>query len=593
MSCFIKDPLGSANEALESFGVSKKALLEQDGKAVKAAQSNGLLDFPLANMLMDQAGAFLSQTATGLAAGVMGDITNASLLGNNLWELDGAIMAVVLGCMSAGTLFQQALFATNATALKRELNIRIMYYNLLLFHLNDVLRVMAMLKNPTNKANRQKLLAAYEYVTAAVQNYNAIQKTITSPTGIPMAGVRNKAKQLFDNAKTASEVLQGTNNAGSKIYKAVKSGLGIKDGKVRVDLRSAWKTMQEEFNRQVLGKTLYAVEALTWNMARMLQVIPVPVPGFAYTTGILFNDTTFLGLNAPRFNQTEADKLIENVRTAQGWNETFAAIDAAKGLVPTNILINQLLLAIMRFDIDYADFVSASTALMNQLSPVGPILNSVQESMYEAIKGNASEIALAGKEGMWVIQLNSLEIFRKMLMPGLNMQASIAQAVGASQAVQLAVLKYLENPPQHDKIIQTLMMIFTTAPLAPFSNRGLQETITLCTIAKKQIRACLEADITLRNKVSQASLENNALFSEALGALSSLPPPGPQIAEGLATGQLAAVAAGLAGIASVGMDALDALTKDCKQKDSKAIDPAQEAANKVAEERRKQAESAR
>lgn len=569
MSCIIENISSEASAKLAEFGISSKTQKDLDRKAVQATSVNGLLDFPLAGALLDQVASFLQRTATGLASEATKRAVDTIVRSDAFATLSGTLAIATL-ISTPGTQLKTALFAIMVESLKRELRIRLMYYRLLQYHVNGILTTFSYYKNPTNKANRRRLELALRYVKEANRIYTVLERSGRSVEStsvklpIPNSVSLRAYNTFFSDVETAAKILRGDPSYGKQLMNAIY-------GNTR---SSTWQLLQEKFNQQVLAQNIYALETIMWNLARLAQLIPVPFTNLAYTEGLLINDSSLYGVTEKRFNKTAADKAIADLKAASGWNRTFSAIDATKGLIPTNIIIDKLIQGLMRFDLNFDNLAWTSNRILDGLSPVGSLIKTVAEEMQQALADNSSELVLAGKETTWVSELESIRTFQSLFLGAISNLSNTTWTIAHEINLQNCLLDYQAGTNYNDTIPPLLLDLITVAPQALTSFRSLTRGIRTGTVLSQILQRAITIDTKLLSAAEAVNVATDPLLGELLKSMTKMQSPASEIATALLSGQLFTVTALFTGIVSGSrsiVDSIGAISK-CKSEENIATD---------------------
>jgi hypothetical protein len=387
---------------------------------------------------------------------------------------------------------------------------------------------------------------------------------------IPLKIRSNLISDAFRYIKTANDILNGTNSVGMQVAVDLKKSRWS-------DFDKAKATLSIEYNRRVLANTVYMFETIAWNISRLALLIPLPFTGLAYTAGSLISDTTLSGVPRKTFNSTEADALIEDIKNARGVGSFINAVDAAKGLTPTNVLIKGMLSQISTYEADFGELVAAARTLMMVFSPAIKILETTKKEMGAALEAPDIESILAGKEAQWIVQLKSLDAFKKVFGQSLKNAVQQAITVDAANRLKSEIVTY-QKTQVDDTILKNILVVMETVVKAPFSNRALTESRVLCKSMLKLVQQGINSNIrllTAASAVAPVPTAEQQLFSELMQAMSVLPPPASEIAKGITTGQLGIVTSALGGIVSSGKDLLSsisALSAKCSESVASRMD---------------------
>jgi len=569
MKCLIDNIGSSISKQYEELGLNEK-LADVDRKATLAAGNNGILDFPLASAFVDQISAFLQKTGTGLASAAVSSLVSNITQSSAFTTISGGL-SIAATVATAGVQLKSAVLAMMAESLKRELRIRAMYYKLIQYHVNGIMTALAYYANPTNNANRQRLQLALRYVKSAKKIYDNIERNtrnIGTDLGLPLPNniSTHAFNTFFNETDRAIKILRGDPAYGKQLLDAIY-------GKTR---STTWQILQEKFNQQVLATNLYVLESTIWNMSRLIQIIPIPLTNLAYTEGLFVKDSTIYGVNAVKFNKTDADRAIENLKNASGWNNTFSAVDAAKGLLPTNMIIEQLVAGLSTFSIDFGNLSWASNRILDALSPMGSMITQLATDMQGALTDDDSELMLAAKQTLWVAELEAIKLFQQAFLSSIMNLDNTTDLVNDIQILQRAAITYSDTTRYDAKILLLMADLVVSVPKALMSNRALKRNIVIGNTLLQLIQKSINIDKKLLNAAESVNIQQNGLISELTKALESAPPPAGEIMKAITSGQLATVTALFTGLVSSGKDIINSLSElsKCKEERGTSTDGA-------------------
>lgn len=550
-NCLVKSITSQVDAALSEVNKEYlKAQSQLDRKILEASKARSLLDFPSAQKLLSDATKFLSSEINGLVDEAGNTITSAmNLAASSVLTVVAAVAA------SVGNQLKAVVYGSIIEALKNELRVRILYYRLLDFHLSSLQMVLFAMQS-NKPTNLYRLRIAYGYIERAqrqlhafVQAHNPISTGLGKPP-VPLRSQKGILTQAFNNIASAESILKGDIAAS----KALLQSKSVKDFN---------KILMETFEREVLAQSMYMFETIAWNLARLASMIPIPFSGLVYTKGSLSIPGV---VRAKTFSATLQDTLLnrEKTNTQKSLNTTIAAIDFAKGMIPTNILATQLMNQLLTFDVDWADLKGVADVLITLTSPAVSMIDTLKGEMQAALENRDSEIILMGKEAKWLIQMNLLDAFKQTFFGAIQNTSILETNLSIMNKIWVKIDKYQQNPVD-SKIVNSLGKVLTTLPQAPFNNRAMVESRALCVGLKKLVGRGITDNTNLLNTLAlwdpSATLAASKAFGQLLAAMKNLPPPASTIAEGLATGQIGAVAAGLSSIIALGGTLLDNIKK--------------------------------
>jgi hypothetical protein len=549
-NCLVKDISSQVDAALADVNKQyQKTASELDRKMLEAAKARSLLDFPLANQLLQNATNFLSSAVNG-ALDSTSNLINTTI-GTAAMAV-GSVVAVI-GTIAA-TLDNQlknVIYGSLVEGLKTEIRVRLLYYRLLNFHMSSLISVLQSLQNQ-QPSNLYRLRIAYGYIVQAqtqlhkfVQVTNPLSRGTSKPP-LPLRPQKALLTSAFNNIAAAEGIIKGDMTVGKKLLQS----------KTQKDFI---KILNEQVDQRILAQSIYMFETIAWNLARLAAMIPVPFSGLVYTAGSI----TLPGVAAKRFSATEQDRLLADLQTKSG-ALSISALDRAKGLLPTNILADQLMTQLLNFETDWVDLKNVSDTLVTLASPAMPLIDSLKNEMQGALENRDAEITLIGKEAKWIMQMDLLAKFRQLFFQSLVSTSALASNAYAADVIWKEIDKY-QKKPLDDQIFNSIFQVILLLPQAPFSNRALLESRVLCKGVQQLVNKSVIANTSLLNKLmaydTTSSSAASAAFGQLLGAMTNLPAPASTIAQGLMTGQLGAVAKGLNSLVNVGGDLASNINK--------------------------------
>jgi hypothetical protein len=528
---------------LNSLGVVTADLQKKlDAFAKQANKSLDLMDIPIVKNLVQNFNNALSSTVSGAVGTLSASL--AAKIGQNV-TIVSAILSLVLMVSSMGSQMQALL----ASQLKREVAIRITIFRLLLWHYQNVQTILNLLQYPRS-ISYEKVLAVLPYVKKAEGLFQKV--IIAQGTGdLPARYSYPALHSAFVNLQIAVNILTSDASAGGV---ALGNALEQKFGGTATPKQTTQKLAQKLAGDLVfasVAKSLSYIETLTWNYMHIASMLPTPYevgntifkPSNSLDAYLRSNGATSTGVQV--FNKGKADAARSDLmgtymaQTNSKLVNSIAEIDIQKGLVPTNVIIDSLITAIIDFPNINLDLQGATSTLVSFLIPLGDSVSNVRQGMQDAIANKDPDLVLTGKEAVWTSTLNTILGLRNGALATVGTTAQVSQDVYTLKAL----VDYLtenqgsyviaENMPKF--IVQSLSVLG-----APFSARSLQESQILATFLIKQLKGAINQDQLLLNKCVAVG-EPLSQFTGLLDVASKMPAPVSTIANALKTGQISQV----------------------------------------------------
>jgi len=553
----------AAREQQKLLGADVTSLDQKLDLLAKQANKNmGMLGMPPAiRTLLNDFTDVVNSTMTGALSSITEAI--AAKIGQAV-QVTGALVALIAMVASAGNQVQLLLISQ----LRRELTVRILIYQLLLYHYRNILKTLNLLKSPQSTTYK-KLLAALPYVRRAESRLSRIVLA-ESAGGIPAQISYRTLQAAFINLEQASKILSFDGSQGGKaLGRALSDPLNISKQK--------WDYIAQTIAKDVffksIAQSLSYIEYLTWNYMRIATLLPIPFEAVDsifqpnnYTEQWLKNNGV-TDVKVQRFSRTEEDALLATYREGliQRENETFLnttaqvilGVDLLKGIIPTNIVINSLLETITNFPDFKLNLEKATSTLITTLIPLLDTVTGIRQGMEDSLSQQDSDIVLAGKEGIWLTKLNTIILLKDGILPIFEGQFRMLQ----DQQTIDALITYIDEHAGEFVIADRIPKIIVQSLQilrAPFSARSLEESIIYTTAIIKQLDRGMRIDRSLLHKTMLIS-EPLQQFSQLLKVASKLPPPISSIANALSTGQAQAVLGFIAGITLGTIDSIKEL----------------------------------
>lgn len=558
VDCLVQELTSQVNGQLSKINSAYQSIQNTiDRKVLEAAKAKGLLDFPLAQKLLASATKFLTSNTMGVidkAGSYLNTTFGKDVLGTEISLISAGSVAAVVGSIAtaAGSQLQGIMYGALIESLKTELRVRLLYYNILSFHLNSLLSVLHSLQTQ-QPSNLYRLQIAYGYIVTAQKQLHKFTQTV-NPTSyrslkspLPKRVERNLIDLAFNNVASAQALIKGDTESTKRLLSATTP-------------KDFAKIFNEQFDQAILAQAIYMFETIAWNLARMAALVPIPFAGLTYTAG----SVTLPGVTAKTFSPTQWDTILANLKSKNGVGTTISNIDAALGLLPTNILADQLMNQLVSFEVDWTDLQGIANTIVTLISPAIPMVDTIKSEMQSALENKDSEIILMGKEAKWLINLEALEAFKQTFI-GIIEETSVAVSNELMiNTINDKISKY-QDGALDGKITSTLVSVFLMLPQAPFNNRALIQSQALCKGLLNLITTSTRQNTSLLNTIASFSnLPTTAAsraFNELLGAMKSLPAPASTIATALQTGQVKAIVAGLNPLVTMGGDIVANITQ--------------------------------
>jgi hypothetical protein len=531
----------AVNSQLDSLGASPKDSAASMDKLAKQANSNmGFFDAPI----LRKAFADFASAAGAALVGAATQLTSAtSTLLKDTMAGTSALISMVFMMASAGTQVRLLL----VSQLKREVNIRIVQLQLLQYHYNNIYKIVKLLQAPQS-ISYKKLFAILPYVKKAERLLDAVYRAQNSGPGMPSRYKFGLLTQAFNNVERATDLLSADGSEGGTLLGQALLKTSVNSVISKRRLKRLGQQLAKDLILQPLLQSLSYVEELTWHYMRVTSLLPIPF----VTVNAIFKPNNYTeqlikkngvtGASVTKFSTTGADRAVSILR--DDWiagrhtpgGQEFTALDLLKGLVPTNVVINSLISAVIDFPEFSANLEAASKALVSVVLRAKDTVTDVREDMEGSLKSQDNDIVVAAKEALWLSKLNTLLVLRAGFLPALEGQALIEQDA-ANMDTLATWLK--ENQDNFQEVANMPGYITKSIHVlgAPFSKRALEESLVTCTTILKQLKIALEKDYRLVGRLSSVG-EPLSQFTELLNLASKAAPPIGSIASSLLTGQL-------------------------------------------------------
>ena len=563
--------LNAVGDLFSGLGIGS-SLISADRLAVEMSKVNGILDFPMVIKLLDDAVQFLSSTVVGASDGFVQAIRQVS---DESLATIGGLVSIVGTVATLGTQFGTVTGLFMVEQLKRELRIRIIYHQLILYHIEQILVVLKDYQT-SNSTNFYKLTNALRHVRKAEQYMKKV--SYGQDLGVTPNMEYYVMTQAFNRIDAALRVLRTNTEGGQSLLSR--------------NPKSTANFLFRRFNVEVLGRAVNRLEILNWNMSHIAKLFPSPnitvsfsenldnvLPGY---TGVKFSSSDADGkLTAYRKKQLEAANLSKRITTK------LREIDLAKGLVPTNVLIAQLISQLKTFDVDWPNLEILCRNILANMSPALPIVQEVREDM-EGAYGD-DEYTLAAKSVNWIVKLSTVSSFRAAFATALEGQLNTLGSI--KDIIDLkSDLEKFEASTVAGKIPEFLVLSLELIGKASFSKKALEQALVYNTTGKMLIQKAVKQDkallLRLEHVPDVTGMPAFQLFGQLLTAMDNLPAPANVLANAFRTGQLSEIMSGLTALTAYGNSITSALGSfDCVKKQPAPIDEEQETQRQIKQRR--------
>ena len=551
---------------LASLGVDISGTQAKLDKLAKQANENLYM---LGSSFLDMLKTNFTNSLNALLTGVASQMTTklAQSLNTGI-EFISSMVSLLVMIASSGTQVQ-LLFISQ---LRRELNIRISLFRLLIYHYRSLLRILKLLRSPQS-ASYKKLLAALPYVRRAEALFAKVILAEGTIEGLPPRISRTALRNGFNNIEMAYRILsfdatKGSTDLGNILSLQVS---GRRVGKKRWE-EAQKKVVNDLFLKSLITSLAY-LEQISWHYMRICSLLPLPfaaseaifLPHNYMDTLLKQNNMTSTGLDLLR--PTQQDEALIDIERGilNEQNKTIAAVagdivnsvDLIKGIIPTNIVINSLINTIANYPNFNEHLASATSALIASLIPVADKTTVIKQGMEEALAAQDSDIILAGKEAIWVSELNIILNSKALYVPGME-----GQSILNTDAYNISRLVKLLEEMQGSFVIAEKVPKFIAQSLvimrAPVNRRSLEESIILVTFILKQLEKAIALDKKVLTAIGDIS-EPLSQFKDLLKTASNLEAPVSTIANSLLTGQAQQVLGFITAIAFGSIDSIKSL----------------------------------
>jgi hypothetical protein len=562
----------AAQQKLASLGADYEVIQKKmDDLAKQANSSFELMDMPAARNAIQNFNNALSATV----AGSVGELSQAlaATIGESASVING-VLSVVLLLASSGTQVQ-LLFVSQ---LKRQLSIRVTLFRLLQYHYMNIIKVLNILQIPRG-VSYSKLLAALPYVRKAETQFGKVVLA-QSVNGLPARYSYNSLRLAFDNVQMAVNILTADSSAGGVLLgKTLEAQFG---GTPTTKQRQA--TVAQQIAKDLLAKSvlqsLSYIETLTWNYMRITSVLPIPFE----VSNAIFKPVNYVdqymranGITNPgakTFNSDAEDAALRQFREAElnsrnvpfikTATQTIEALDLLKGIIPTTVVIDSLISAIIDFPTFNVQLQAMTSSFITLLMPLVNTVQNVKEGMQDSLDQRDDDLVLTAKEAVWTGTLNTLLGLKDGVLMTSQGQAAINQDAHSLDSLVTYLIANQGSFVIAEKIPDFVSQSISVLS-APFSQRALQESLVLATFIVKQLNSAIQQDIALLNQCLLMS-EPFGQFTQLLNAASKLPEPISTIANALKSGQAQEVLGFITAISLGTVDELKSLfTSNCPE----------------------------
>lgn len=557
----------ATNTELKKFGVDLDSLQTKlDTLAKESNQNIDLLGMPIVSKMLKDFTDAVNATGTG----ALSEITNSlSASIKAPVAMVGGMLALVTMIASAGTQANLLLISQ----LRRELVVRITIFKLLTSHYSKILQVLKLLRTPQSVTYR-KLLAVLPYVKKAEYQFNKVIQAQAIGELPPRYNYR-VLRNAFLNIQQAIKLLSADGNEGGRaLGKAI-----VNSSTGRPVPKRQWQNIGQAIAKDLVFKSvaqsLSYLEALSWHYMRLATLVPIPfeVSDSIYKpnnyTEQFLKSNGVIAADIQRFNSTEEDIALQNLKqnildvenaplVARG-SDIVKSADLLKGMIPTNVVIDSLISAIVNFPTFNEELTSATQNLMITLTPLSSTIKTVREGMEGSLASQDSDIVVAAKEAIWVTKLNTVFSLRDGVLPAFEGQANLNSDVAAINYL-VEYLKQNPDPFVVAKKVPGFIVQNLEVLRAPFSRRSLEESIITVTFVIQQLQKAIQKDYEVLSMVGTS--EPILQFRELLKAANNLPAPISTVSKALMSGQIQEM---LGFISSISLGSIDSIMSlfDC------------------------------
>lgn len=563
--------LNAVGDLFSGLGIGT-SLISLDRLAVELSKVNGILDFPMVVKLLDDAVQFLSATVVGTSDGFVQALRQVS---DESLATVGGLVAVVGTIATLGTQFGTVSGLFMIEQLKRELRIRTIYHQLILYHIEQILTVLKDYRT-SGSTNFYKLTQALRHVKKAEQYMKKV--SYGQDLGVTPNMEYYVMTQAFNRVDAALRILRTNTDDGQSLLTR--------------NPRSTASFLARRFNVAVLGRAVNRLETLNWNMSRIAKLFPAPNITVSFSEHL---ENVLPGYTGVRFSSSDADGKLTTYRRKQLASTNLSTkvvtklreIDLAKGLIPTNALIAQLVSQLKTFDVDWPNLEILCRNILASMSPALPIVQEVRADM-EGAYGD-DEFTLAAKSVNWIVKLSTVSSFRAAFAAALEGQLNTLGSI--KDIIDLkGDLEKFEVDTVAGKIPEFLVLSLELIGKASFSKNALEQALVYNTTGKVLIQKAIKQDKALLTRLEHVhdvtGMPAFQLFGQLLSAMDNLPAPANVLANAFKTGQLSEVMSGLSALMAYGNGIAGALSSfDCVKKQPAPIDEEQETQRQIKQKR--------
>lgn len=531
-----------------------------------ASQYNGILGIPIIDQLLNDTTSLLSSMLSDVTAASVSYITSSlkSKVDVPFGVAEGLVGMV--GLINLGSMGSAVVAALIAQQLQKQLALRILYYQELLYHYQALQATLVTLKNTASpKQNNLRVKASRFHVQKAHIAALRLQSKLQN-LGVWDSRYHNI---IFDEIASAEKYLTKNKELDNDYLRSLK--LNEKKSYERL-----WKYLQRRFNQEVLGKTLHVVDSLFWHSEQIAFILPLPFKQLLSPKGITAGlEKRFPGYVSTTFNPTtesqKYDVFVEKIKTEHRFLQEVNSGDFLKGIILTNLSVDGYLKTLPNIPSLWDGLLTSAAGLQDMISPVPDILNEVSDSMNSSIAKNDNDITLTFKIPMWVAELESAKQYQDTFAKAGELQEDVYW----NKIYLQALIDYINNSHFVDNDIPPLIIkSFRAIFLAPVNSLWLNESLVEIQVLINKIHNAMGTNFKLNSLCQQTISKTSNTIQDAMlsfenfsTTLSKIPGPagalGTQLLNGDIANATAAIATLLSTGAAVGAVILDA-TSGCE-----------------------------
>jgi hypothetical protein len=508
----------------------------------------------------------LSDTIGGLtSAGIQTAVTQMQEAAQEkLGAFASSALAGLVSILNLSAEAESVSFGMTLDSLKRQVALRLLSLNEILYHTDGALNILRRLSKPYIKSVNTQLKYAYPFIKKALEDLNVIQKSLSSEK--PRFNT-SLLRQVIYNIDVAIGIITGdrSRKLGQKFFNDILT-----------KKKSVGQAFKDVILEGVVAEHIMLAEAYIWHLTQLAiitsgaSILGVEIKGIDLTfgksiPGVAKDRNTILIQRQQQYN-TLKTQWSKDIPKENSFLQTLSWIDTNKGLVATHAVIKKQVELIKNWTLNWSTLKTSAKVLWYSLSPAKSIIEEVEASVAKHLK----EVGDSAAAGTLTNAIAKPVLFKAWTVTKLEgAKQLLAQQTEAGEAFNAVasdfyiiekIQTYLNSTAYQkydeeaiDSLLKLSLVITGFAVTAPLNKAVLRRAVVLFTEVRALLLRAIAEDTYLLSLLKQLNILNNPLVSAVTKALSQLAqqsPFGAALVTGLVSGQTANLANTLSSVAT-------------------------------------------